>query len=73
MSTAPKQQFILEHLELYIIFKIPSNKALTAEINKYVVTIIIRLRNKFKVQKSISFNRIIILDDIKTQTYEMIF
>ena len=37
MSTTPKQQFIFEHLELYIIFKIPSNKALTAEINKYVV------------------------------------
>jgi hypothetical protein len=39
-------QFIFDHLELYIIFKIPSNKALTAEINKYVVVVCILDKHK---------------------------
>ena len=39
MSTTPKQQLIFEHLDVYIIFKIPSKRALTADINKFVVVV----------------------------------
>ncbi len=36
ISTAPKQQFILEHFEEHIIFNIPNNNAHNAEIIRYV-------------------------------------
>ena len=41
MSTTPKQQLIFEHLDVYIIFKIPSKRALMAEIRIYVVVVCI--------------------------------